>query len=116
MAIIEHTSIAMPPVVENRRQRTLVSSNDGASSLTIKEAELHPGYLGRLHTPDVDVAVMVMSGAVQMIIGDEVQTVRAGCTMLAPPGTPHKLVNTLWTPVQLLITYPANNLESRYLE
>ena len=116
MAIIEHTNIATPPVVDHQRERTLVSAAAGAASLTIKEVTLHPGYEGRLHTHDVDIASMVMSGAVQMVDDDDVRTVRAGCTLLAPPGRPHKLINTLWTPVQLLITYPSSNLETSYLE
>ena len=116
MAIIEHTTIATPPVVDRRGGRTLVSGADGAASLTIKEVTLHPGYEGRLHTHDVDIAIMVMSGAVQIVDDEDVRTVRAGCTLLAPPGRPHKLINALWTPVELLITYPSNHWETSYLE
>ena len=116
MPIIEHTNISSLPVVERCRERTLVSEDDGAASLTIKEVEIHPGYEGRLHTHTTDEAIMVMAGAVQMVVGDEVRTVRAGCTLLAPPGMPHKLINALWTPVQLLVTYPASDLETSYLE
>ncbi len=106
----------MPPVVERRRERTLVSAKDGATSLTIKEVELHPGYEGRLHTHSIDIAIMVTTGAVQVVLGDEVTTVRSGCTLFAPPGTPHKLINSLWIPVQLLVTYPAGDLDTAFLE
>ncbi len=116
MPIIEHQSVRMPPVVERRRERTLVSSDGGAASLTIKEVELHPGYQGRLHTHPVDVAIMLMAGAVQVVIGEEVRTIRPGCTILAPPGTPHKLVNSLWIPAQLLVTYPSDGLETSFIE
>ena len=116
MPIIEHTEIRMPPVVERYRERILVSRENGAESLTIKEVELHPGYEGRLHTHSVDIAIMVMGGAVQMVLGEELRTVRAGCTLVAPPGVPHKLVNTLWTPVQLMVTYPTSELHTDYLE
>ena len=58
MPIIEHAEVQMPPVVERRRERTLVSAKDGATSLTIKEVELHPGYEGRLHTHSIDIAIM----------------------------------------------------------
>ena len=47
MPIIEHTSIKMPPVVDRRRERSFVSGENGATSLSIKEVELHPGYEGR---------------------------------------------------------------------
>ncbi len=106
----------MPPVVERRRERTLVSAKDGATSLTIKEVELHPGYEGRLHTHSIDIAIMVTTGAVQVVLGDEVTTVRSGCTLFAPPRKPHKLINSLWIPVQLLVTYPAGDLDTAFLE
>jgi mannose-6-phosphate isomerase-like protein (cupin superfamily) len=59
---------------------------------------------------------MVTVGAVQLILGDEVSTIRAGTTMFAPPGVPHKLVNQLWVPVRMLVTYPTTDLETDYLE
>jgi quercetin dioxygenase-like cupin family protein len=116
MPIIEHSEIRMPPVEGNIRERSLVSSSDGAVSLTIKEVELQPGWTGRLHTHPTDISLMVQAGAVQIVIDDETSTIRAGTTVLAPPGVPHKLVNQLWVPVRLLVTYPTSQLETDYLE
>ena len=116
MPIIEHSTVRMPAPVDHRAERTFVSEAQGAVSLTVKEVELHPGWEGRLHTHSTDEAIMVLAGAVQLIIGDELQTVRAGCTLFAPPGVPHKLVNKLWIPVRLLVTYPTTDLETDYLE
>ena len=116
MPIIEHSTIRNETVSSHLRERALVSAEYGASSLTIKEVEISPGWEGSLHTHPVDVAVMVMSGAIQMIIDDELRTVRQGSTLLAPPGTPHKLVNKLWIPVRLMVTYPAAELETNFLE
>ena len=116
MPLIEHSEIPMPAAVDNRREREIVSQKQGAVSLTIKEIELHPGYEGRLHTHPTDIAIMVTAGAVQLVLGDEVSTIRAGTTMLAPPGVPHKLVNQLWIPVRMLVTYPAAYLDTNHLE
>ena len=55
MPIIEHSEVPMPAVVDRRRQRTLVSQEQGAVSLTINEVELHPGWEGRLHTHPIDI-------------------------------------------------------------
>ena len=85
MPLIEHSGIRMPAAVDNHRERTFVSGEQGAVSLTIKEVELHPGWEGRLHTHPTDIAIMVTAGAVQLILGDEVSTIRAGTTMFAPP-------------------------------
>jgi quercetin dioxygenase-like cupin family protein len=116
MPIIEHNTVRMPEVVDYRCQRTLVSAEQGATSLTIKEVELHPGWEGRLHTHPSDIAIMVTGGAVQMVVGDDLHTVRTGCTMVAPPGVPHKLINQLWVPVRLLVIYPTTDLETDVLE
>ena len=116
MPIIEHSTVRMSDVRDHRRERLLVSQELGATSLTIKELELQPGWEGRLHTHPIDVAIMVMAGAVQMIVGDETSTVRSGCTLLAPPGVPHKLINNLWMPVRMLVFYSASDLESDFLE
>lgn len=116
MPIIEHSAVRMPEVVEYQRGRYLVSKEQGAASLTIKEVELYPGWEGRLHTHPIDIAIMVTAGAVQVVLGDEIRTVRAGCTLLAPPGVPHKLINRLWVPVRVLVTYPATDLKTDFLE
>ncbi len=116
MPIIDHSNLQMPAPVERVAQRYLVSKEQGAVSLTVKEMEIHPGWEGRMHTHPVDVSIQVTSGAVQAIVGDEVRTVRAGTTLLAPPGVPHKLANHLWTPAVLLITYPTTDPETDYLE
>ena len=116
MPFIDHSVIRMPAPVDRRSERYLVSSAQGAESLTIKEVQIDPGWEGRMHVHNTDVSMQVTSGAVQAIISDEVQTVRAGTTLFVPPGTPHKLVNHLWTPVVLLITYPTNEPQTSYLE
>ncbi len=116
MPIIEHSTVPMPAAVDYRRQRTLVSREQGAASLTINEVELQPGWEGRLHTHPTDIAIMVTGGAVQMEIGDEIHTVRIGFTMVAPPGVPHRLINQLWVPATMLVIYPASELETDFLE
>ena len=116
MPYIDHSDIRMPPALERRSERYLVSSAQGAQSLTIKEVQIDPGWEGRMHVHNTDVSMQVTSGAIQAIIDDDVRTVRAGTTLLCPPGTPHKLINHLWTPAVLLITYPTNEPQTSYLE
>jgi quercetin dioxygenase-like cupin family protein len=116
MPIIDHADVRLAPVMERVRERYLVSKDIGAVSLTVKEVEITPGWEGRMHTHPVDVAIQVLSGAIQVILGDDVRTVRAGTTLFAPPGVPHKLIHHLWTPALLLITYPSSELETDHLE
>ena len=116
MPIIDHAGIRMAPTTERVRERYLVSKDQGAVSLTIKEVEIAPGWEGRMHTHPVDVSIQVLSGAIQVILNEEVRTVRAGTTLLALPGVPHKLIHHLWTPAVLVITYPSAELETDHLE
>ncbi|MCH8745700.1 MAG: cupin domain-containing protein [Chloroflexi bacterium] len=115
MPVVEHSTVRMSEAVDYRRERTLVSTEQGATSLTVKEVELQPGWEGRMHTHPTDIAVMVTGGAIQMEIGDEIHTVRTGFTMVAPPGVPHRLINQLWMPATMLVIYPATELETNYL-
>ncbi len=116
MPVVEHSTVRMSEAVDYHRERTLVSSEQGAVSLTVKDVELQPGWEGRLHTHPTDIAVMVTGGAIQMEIGDEMHTVRTGFTMVAPPGVPHRLINQLWVPATMLVIYPASELETTFVE
>ena len=116
MPIIDHSTQPMPESVEKRSARSLVTGEHGARSLTISEMVMDPGSEGRLHHHPTDQAIMVTEGSIQMIVADEVRTVRRGFTLLAPPGVPHKLVNNTWITAKMLVICPTNNLETDYLE
>jgi quercetin dioxygenase-like cupin family protein len=116
MPIIDHADVRWASPMERVRERYLVSKAQGTASLTIKEVEIRPGWENRLHTHPVDVSMQVMSGAIQALVGDEVRTVRAGTTLVIPPGVPHQLINHLWTPAVLLVTYPSAELETEHLD
>ena len=116
MPVIDHSTQRMADPVDKRSVRHLVSSENGTESLTISELIVEPGSEGTLHTHDADEAIMVMEGSIQFVVGDEVQTVRSGYTMVAPPGTPHKLVNNTWVQARMLVTHPTNDLGTSYLE
>ena len=116
MPIIPASAVPMRKAVDKIRARSLVSSEHGAKSLTVREVIIQPGSMGRLHTHPTDQAIMVTAGAIQMIVGDETQTVRSGFTMVAPPGVPHKLINNLWVPATLLVIDATGNLETNFLE
>ncbi len=116
MPVIDHSVQPMPQPTDKRAVRSMVSAEHGSQSLTISELVVQPGSEGRLHAHDHDEAIMVVEGSIQFIIGDEVRTVRSGYSMLAPPGTPHKLVNNTWVSARMLVTHPTNNIETTYLE
>jgi hypothetical protein len=58
---------------------------------------------GRLQTYPVDVAFMMLKGSLQMIVGNEVRTVRSA--YLGAARHPYKLLNNL-VPARLLMIFP----------
>jgi quercetin dioxygenase-like cupin family protein len=116
MPIINHNTQPVLQSDEFSSVRPLVTKDHGAASLTIQEVTLRPGMAGRLLTHPVDIAFMMLEGSIQMIVGDEVRTVRSGNTLLAPPGTPYKLINNTWVTARLLMIFPADRLEAKTLE
>jgi quercetin dioxygenase-like cupin family protein len=116
MPIINHNAQPILQSNEFSRIRPLVTKDHGAAALTIQEVTINPGRAGQLQTHSVDIAFMMLEGSIQMIVGDEVRTVRSGNTLLAPPGTPYKLINNTWVPARLLMIFPADKLETKVLE
>lgn len=116
MPIIVHTQQPVLQSEEFSSVRPLVTKDHGAASLTVQEVTIKPGMAGRLQTHPVDIAFMMLEGSIQMIVGDDMRTVRAGNTLLAPPGTPYKLVNNTWVAARLLMIFPADKLETKVLE
>jgi quercetin dioxygenase-like cupin family protein len=116
MPIINHNAQPVLQSDEFSSIRPLVTRDHGAVSLTVQEVVIKPGRAGRLQTHPVDMAFMMLEGSIQMVVGDEVRTVRSGNTLLAPPGTPYKLINNTWVPARLLMIFPADRLEAKMLE
>jgi quercetin dioxygenase-like cupin family protein len=116
MPIINHNQQPSISSEEFASLRPLVTKDHGAASLTVQEVTITPGMAGRLQTHPVDMAFMMLEGSIQMIVGNEVRTVRSGNTLLAPPGTPYKLINNTWVPARLLMIFPAAQLETKVLE
>ena len=116
MPIIEHSTQPMAESEEFASIRPLVTREHGAVSLTIQEVIMKPGAAGRLQSHPIDLAIMLLEGSIQMIVGEEMRTVRSGHTLLAPPGVSYKLVNNTWVSARMLVIYPADRLETRFLD
>ena len=116
MPIISHGETSAPHAVARVSQRAIASEEHGLTELRVRQVVVHPGREGRLHTHPTDQVIMVTAGAIQFVTADDVQTVRAGNTLAAPAGEPHKLINNLWVAATLLVIDATNDLTTRYLE
>ncbi len=83
--------------------RELVQVKDGAENQSLAEATVPPGgeTILHLHRRSEEIYHFV-SGSGRMTMGSEEKEIRAGDSILIPPGTPHKLVNTGDEPLVLL--------------
>ena len=116
MPIIDHSTQRRVVCDDFISERTLVTHEHGATSLTIRELLIEPGGSSRLCSHPTDVAVLVQEGSIQMVVGEEVQTVRSGYTLLAPPHVPYKLINNTWVAARMLVISPTNDVQTDYLE
>jgi len=116
MPIIDHSTQRRVAHDDFISERGLVTREHGATALTIRELVMEPGGSSRLCTHPTDVAILVQEGSIQMVVGDEVQTVRSGYTLLAPPHVPYKLINNTWVAARLLVISPTADVHTEYLE
>jgi quercetin dioxygenase-like cupin family protein len=116
MPIIDHSTQPRRASGDFGSERALVTKEHGAVSLTIRELVMEPGASSRLCLHPTDVAIMVQEGSIQMVVGEEVQTVRSGYTLLAPPGVPYKLLNNTWVAARMLVISPTADIQTEFLE
>lgn len=116
MPIIDHSTQRRMVRDDFTSERDLVTSEHGATALTIREIIIEPGGSSRLCTHPTDMAIMVQEGSIQMVVGEEVQTVRSGYTLLAPPHVPYKLINNTWVAARMLVISPTPAVHTEYLE
>jgi quercetin dioxygenase-like cupin family protein len=51
-----------------------------------------------------------------MVVGDEHRVVVAGHTLLAPPGTPPRLINNSGAPARMYTIFPTDNPTTEYVD
>ena len=116
MPIIDHRTEPPMEPADGREARRFVNKEAGAESITIGELVIHHGAALRLHTHPTDEAIILLEGSVQMIVGDESRTVTPGDTLLAPPGTPHRLVNESGADARMYTIFPTDNPTITYVD
>ena len=116
MPIIDHRTQPPPEPADGRESRRFVTKDSGAANLTIGELVMHPGSALRLHTHPSDEAIILLEGSVEMIVGGESRVVTAGHTLLAPPNTPHRLVNSSDADARMFTVFPSDNPTTTYVD
>jgi mannose-6-phosphate isomerase-like protein (cupin superfamily) len=69
--------------------------NSSCVGISLAEATLYPGKCTeRHHHPKTEEIYYILSGEGKILVGEDVSEIRAGDTVLMPPGTPHQTWNT----------------------
>jgi quercetin dioxygenase-like cupin family protein len=116
MPIINNNAVPMPKPEDGRSARRFVTKAVGAANVTIGELVMQHGAALRLHTHPTDEAIILLEGQVEMVVGDERRVVSAGHTLLAPPGTPHRLINNTGAPARMYTVFPTDNPQTEYVD
>ncbi len=89
----------------------LLDSELGAESLTVADLTLTPDSKIPTHIHPTEEAMVILDGELEAVLGDEVITVTAGQTVLAPPGVKHGFVNRSGGSARLMAIFPTAKME-----
>ena len=95
---------------------TLLDGTMGAESLSLGDMSVSPGSTVRPHIHPTEEAMVILDGELEAIIGDQVVTVTAGQTVLAPPGVKHGFVNRGKNSARLMAIFPTATIERTYVD
>ena len=92
--------------------RVLVGADQGSQSLHIEEVTVAPdARIPRSINPHGEVAIIVLEGSLDAILGRERMTIGPGHTVLIPAGAAHGFLNRSGEPARLLCVFPTHQFE-----
>jgi len=90
----------------------LVGVEQGSQSLHIEEVTVAPNARipRRIH-PHTEVAIIVLEGMLDALLGRQRVTIGPDHTVLAPAGTAHGFLNRYEAPARVLLVFPVHQVE-----
>jgi quercetin dioxygenase-like cupin family protein len=102
-------SVGAAPGLETR---VLLGKEHGSRSLYIEEVIVAPdARIPRCVHPHTEVAVIVLEGMLDAVLGRERMTIGPSQTVLAPAGTAHGFLNRYQQPARVLFVFPTHRVE-----
>ena len=90
----------------------LVGVAQGSHALHIEEVTVAPqARIPRRIHPHTEVAIIVLEGMLDALLGRQRMTIGPGHTVLAPAGTAHGFLNRYAEPARVLLVFPAHQVE-----
>ena len=100
------------PAFPNVVRWTLVDGDKCAESLRVAELLYEPGGTSTTHYHPTEEAMVILEGEMEALLGDDIVTVNAGQTVLAPAGVKHRLANRSGSIARVMAIFPTINVES----
>jgi mannose-6-phosphate isomerase-like protein (cupin superfamily) len=78
----------------------------GVAGVTVGRARIDPGAANPLHVHDnCSEIILLLSGALEHVVGDQVLELSAGDLLIVSPGLPHRALSTGPGPADLIVIY-----------
>jgi quercetin dioxygenase-like cupin family protein len=107
MPYIQRDEIVESEPFPGMHSKALVGKDNGSVSLTVANAGLEPGAGVPLHIhPNHEEAILILEGAVEGVLGEEVRTLGPGDVLLAPAGVKHSIINRSNRPARVITIFP----------
>lgn len=116
MPILRHADSPVQQPWAGVSSKGVVRKEVGAERLTVNEITLAPGAAIPLHIhPTHEEAIVIVEGQIEATLGDAVQRISGGHTVLAPTGVQHMLRNVGTTPARILAIFPTTEPQRQLL-
>ncbi|MEM7332418.1 MAG: cupin domain-containing protein [Chloroflexota bacterium] len=94
--------------------RDIINASTGASAFTVWEQDIPVGGYIATHYHDVEEAIMITSGKLQLKLGEEEHTVPENATIFISPHQVHSAKNLTESPVRLIAILESANPKVLY--
>lgn len=93
MPIVNHNELPETPWRPNYRKWDITRPGDGTTSSSVAISAVGVGAGAPLHSHEADEFIVVLEGALEARLGDEVARVGPDHTIVIPPNVPHGFVS-----------------------
>ncbi len=106
MPIVDHNELPETPWRPNVKKWDVTRSGDGTTSSSLSQFSVQAGAGASLHEHESDELIVVLAGAIEARLGDDVREVGPDSTVVVPPHVPHGFTSTGPDAAKILAFFP----------
>ena len=116
MPILDRRDVQKEDLSPGVERWAIVNGDRGAESLSVGDVWLAPGGSAPTHFHPTEEAMVILEGELEAVLGDQVVTVAAGQTVLAPAGVRHGFTNRSGSRARIMAIFPTARMERTLVE